>query len=109
MAMVKIAIIANEGGDSLVAQAVGRDRKGRLSLVLYLSAILLAFVSPWIAAGLYVVAALLWLIPEIATEPPGFTLDEKLDKLGTHLRLPPGMESARSEIEKILPPIQVRV
>jgi uncharacterized membrane protein len=58
------AIIANEGGDSLVAQAVGRDRKGRLSLVLYLSAILLAFVSPWIAAGLYVLAALLWLIPD---------------------------------------------
>jgi glyoxalase family protein len=44
---------------------------------------------------------------EIATEPPGFTLDEKLDELGTHLRLPPGMESARSQIEEILPPIQV--
>jgi uncharacterized membrane protein len=58
------AIIANEGRDSLLAQAVGRDRKGKLSLVLYLSAILLAFVSPWIAAGLYVFAALLWLIPD---------------------------------------------
>ena len=44
---------------------------------------------------------------EIATEPPGFTLDEKLDELGTHLRLPPWMESARSEIEEILPQIQV--
>jgi glyoxalase family protein len=44
---------------------------------------------------------------EIATEPPGFTLDEKLEELGTHLRLPPWMESARSQIEKILPPIQV--
>jgi glyoxalase family protein len=44
---------------------------------------------------------------EIATEPPGFTLDEKLDELGTHLRLPPGMESARSQIEDILPRIQV--
>lgn len=44
---------------------------------------------------------------EIATDPPGFTLDEKLEQLGTHLRLPPWMESARSEIEKILPPIQV--
>ncbi len=43
---------------------------------------------------------------EIATEPPGFTLDEKLEELGTHLRLPPWMESARSQIEKILPPIQ---
>ena len=44
---------------------------------------------------------------EIATEPPGFTLDEKVDELGTHLRLPPWMESARSQIEEILPPIQV--
>jgi glyoxalase family protein len=44
---------------------------------------------------------------EIATEPPGFTLDEKLEELGTHLCLPPSMESARSQIEEILPPIQV--
>jgi glyoxalase family protein len=44
---------------------------------------------------------------EIATEPPGFTLDEKLEELGTHLRLPPWMESARSQIEQILPRIQV--
>ena len=44
---------------------------------------------------------------EIATDPPGFTLDEKLEELGTHLRLPPWMESARSQIEKILPRIQV--
>ena len=44
---------------------------------------------------------------EIATEPPGFTLDEKLEELGKHLRLPPWMESARSQIETILPPIQV--
>ena len=44
---------------------------------------------------------------EIATEPPGFTLDEKLEELGTHLRLPPWMESARSQIEQVLPRIQV--
>jgi catechol 2,3-dioxygenase-like lactoylglutathione lyase family enzyme len=44
---------------------------------------------------------------EIATEPPGFTLDEKAEELGSHLQLPPWMESARSQIEKILPPIQV--
>ncbi|HTL79374.1 MAG TPA: ring-cleaving dioxygenase [Candidatus Babeliales bacterium] len=44
---------------------------------------------------------------EIATEPPGFTLDEKLEELGTHLRVPPWMEGTRSQIEKVLPPIQV--
>jgi glyoxalase family protein len=44
---------------------------------------------------------------EIATEPPGFTLDETLEELGTHLRVPPWLESARTQIERILPPIQV--
>jgi uncharacterized membrane protein len=58
------AIIAKEGRDSLLAQAVGREWKGKLSLVLYVAAIPLAFVSPWIASGLYVFAALLWLIPD---------------------------------------------
>src|SRR5438046_9932567 len=58
------AISAKEGRDSLVAQAVGREWKGKLSLVLYLAAIPLAFVGPWIAAGLYVFSALLWLVPD---------------------------------------------
>jgi glyoxalase family protein len=44
---------------------------------------------------------------EVATEPPGFTSDEKVEELGTHLRLPPWMESSRSQIEEILPRIQV--
>jgi uncharacterized membrane protein len=57
-------IIAKEGRESLLAQAVGRDWKGKLSPLLYLAAIPLAFVSPWIAGGLYVFAALVWLIPD---------------------------------------------
>jgi glyoxalase family protein len=44
---------------------------------------------------------------EIATDPPGFTSDEKVEELGTHLRLPPWMESSRSQIEQILPSIRV--
>jgi glyoxalase family protein len=44
---------------------------------------------------------------EIATDPPGFTLDENLDELGQSLRLPPWLESARAQIEKTLPPIKV--
>jgi len=44
---------------------------------------------------------------EIATEPPGFTFDETIEELGTGLHLPPWLESARSQIEKILPPIHV--
>ena len=58
------AIVAKEGRDSLVAQAVGGEWKGKLSLVIYLVAIALAFVSPWIAAGLYVFVAFLWLVPD---------------------------------------------
>ena len=57
-------IIAKEGRDSLLASAVGFDWKGKLSPVIYLIAIPLAFVSSWIAGGLYVLAALLWLIPD---------------------------------------------
>ena len=58
------AIIAKEGRDSLLAQAVGRDWKGRFSLLLYFAAIPLAFVSPWIAGASYVLGAFLWLIPD---------------------------------------------
>jgi len=58
------AIIAKEGRDSLLARAIGRDWKGKLSPVLYFAAIPLAFVSPWIASGIYVFVALLWLIPD---------------------------------------------
>ena len=57
------AIIAKEGRGSLLASAIGGDWKGKLSPVIYLIAILLAFVNSWIAGALYVFAALLWLIP----------------------------------------------
>ena len=62
--VLQCTIIAKEGRASLLAQAVGRDRKGKLSPLLYLAAIPLAFVSSWIAAGLYVFVALLWFIPD---------------------------------------------
>jgi len=58
------AIIAKQGRDSLLASAIGGDWKGKISPVLYLIAIPLAFVSSWIASGLYVFVALLWLIPD---------------------------------------------
>src|SRR5438105_2464009 len=58
------AIIAREGRHSILASAIGRDWKGRLSPVLYLVAIPLAFVNGWIAGAVYVFVALLWLIPD---------------------------------------------
>ena len=58
------AIIARQGRDSLLAAAVGADWKGKLSPVLYLIAIPLSFVNPWIASSIYVFVALLWLVPD---------------------------------------------
>ena|ERR1043166_5550924 len=57
-------IIAQQGRDSLLAAAIGKDRKGKLSPVFYLAAIPLAFVSPWISSALYVFVALLWFVPD---------------------------------------------
>jgi uncharacterized membrane protein len=57
-------MIALEGRDALLAIAVGNDLKGKLSLLLYVSAIALAFVSRWISCVLYVVVALMWLVPD---------------------------------------------
>ncbi|HZI33673.1 MAG TPA: TMEM175 family protein [Candidatus Binatia bacterium] len=57
-------IIAHEGRESLLARAIGCDWKGKLSPVLYFSAIPLAFVSVWLAIGLYVFVALMWLVPD---------------------------------------------
>lgn len=57
-------IIARQGEGSLLAAAIGRDWKGKVSPVCYLAAIPLAFVTPWISCGLYVFVALLWIIPD---------------------------------------------
>ncbi|MBI5770088.1 MAG: DUF1211 domain-containing protein [Verrucomicrobia bacterium] len=62
--MLQRAIIAQQGRDSLLKAAVGRDWKGKLSTVLYLAAALLAFVQPWIALALYALVALMWLLPD---------------------------------------------
>ena len=58
------AIIAEQGPGSRLAAAVGRDRKGKASLALYMAAIPLAFVRDWIADAIYVAVALIWLIPD---------------------------------------------
>jgi TMEM175 potassium channel family protein len=58
------AIIASQGAHSLLARAVGRDIKGKASPLIYLAAIPLAFVSPWLSQFLYVFVAALWLVPD---------------------------------------------
>ena len=57
-------IIAVEGHDSLLARATGSDFKGRLSPLFYIGGIGLAFVQPWMSCVLYVLVALVWLVPD---------------------------------------------
>ena len=58
------ALVALHGTDSVLATALGRDFKGKLSVVFYIVAIPLAFMNSWLAWALYVLVALVWLIPD---------------------------------------------
>jgi uncharacterized membrane protein len=58
------AIVAAQGEGSRLKAAIGGDAKGKVSLACYAAAIPLAFVRPWIAIGIYVLVALLWLVPD---------------------------------------------
>ena len=68
------SLILLHGPESVLAKAVGRDFKGRVSVVFYLTAIPLAFVSSWLACGVYVGVAIMWLVP-----------DRRIEKTMTHL------------------------
>jgi uncharacterized membrane protein len=61
--LVQILLKLN-GPDSLLARALGSDFKGKISMVIYLVAIPLAFVRPWIACAIYVMVAVSWLVPD---------------------------------------------
>lgn len=69
------ALLACHGQSSTLARAVGPDRKGKLSLVMYAAGISLALVNRWVALALYVSVAIIWLVPDtrierILTEKP---------------------------------------
>jgi len=73
MCAVSYIILANkiiklEGKESLLYKAVGNDKKGKISLACYISAIPFAFVSPWISGLLYITVALIWIIPDSRIE-----------------------------------------
>jgi uncharacterized membrane protein len=57
-------IVSANGRDSTLARAVGNDRKGKISLAIYVVAIPLAFVNPRLSDLLYVIVALVWFIPD---------------------------------------------
>jgi uncharacterized membrane protein len=58
------AIIAEEGPGSRLAAAIGPDKKGKISPVLYAAAVALSFVRPWMADVIYVLVAAIWLVPD---------------------------------------------
>lgn len=66
--LLQYSIIKLHGDNSVLAKAIGRDLKGKVSQLLYLIAIPMAFVSPWISSAIYVGVALMWLVPDSRIE-----------------------------------------
>ena len=62
--LLERAIIAADGPSSVLRLAVGKDWKGKLSPIFYVAAIVSTMWSPWVAEAIYVLVALLWLIPD---------------------------------------------
>jgi uncharacterized membrane protein len=62
--ILQYIIIKNHGEDSLLAKAIGNDIKGKTSLILYTLGIILSYINTYISGGLYILVALIWLVPD---------------------------------------------
>jgi uncharacterized membrane protein len=62
--ILKTALIRAQGPGSTLAAALGSDFKGKISVVIYLAGVAIAFVNAWVAAAIYVGVALMWLVPD---------------------------------------------
>ena len=62
--ILTVVLVRAHGKDSLIAKALGRDFKGKISLVIYVVAIALAFFAPLVSCGLYALVAAIWLCPD---------------------------------------------
>jgi uncharacterized membrane protein len=62
--ILQSVIVAQQGPGSRLAASIGRDIKGKLSPALYAVAIAASFFRPWVAGGIYVFVALMWLVPD---------------------------------------------
>ena len=62
--ILQLRIIASQGPDSILRKALGSDWKGKMSPILYVTAIALAFVAPWLSQAIYALVALIWLVPD---------------------------------------------
>jgi uncharacterized membrane protein len=61
-------LIVRHGPESTLARAIGADRKGKLSLLLYSLAVPIAFANRWVSLGIYVTVTLIWLVPDTRIE-----------------------------------------
>jgi uncharacterized membrane protein len=62
--LLQMAIIHRQGAHSMLGKAVGGDVKGKLSPVAYVAGIVFAFYAPWVSIALYVLVAIIWLVPD---------------------------------------------
>ncbi len=62
--LLEMAIVRRQGPQSVLASALGSDFKGKISIVLYVAGIALAFIVPWASIALYVLVAAMWFIPD---------------------------------------------
>jgi uncharacterized membrane protein len=62
--ILQTRIISNHGPDSILARAIGNDLKGKISPILYLLAIGLSWITGWLSGGIYILVALMWLVPD---------------------------------------------
>jgi uncharacterized membrane protein len=62
--ILQTRIVKDHGPDSVLAKAIGKDLKGKISPILYVIGIGSSLFSPWVAGGLYVLVAFIWLVPD---------------------------------------------
>jgi uncharacterized membrane protein len=62
--LLQKAIVHQQGKHSVLASALGRDFKGKISVLLYAAAVVLAFVDAWLSIAIYALVAVMWLIPD---------------------------------------------
>ena len=62
--LLQKAILRKQGARSVLAKALGQDLKGKLSALLYIAGIALAFVNSWMSVALYVLVAAIWFVPD---------------------------------------------
>jgi uncharacterized membrane protein len=66
--VLQIMILRKHGKDSLLSRAIGRDYKGKASIILYAGSIVIAFFNQWVACGIYALVAFMWIIPDMRIE-----------------------------------------